>query len=147
MPWQCPAPVVVWRAIDAYLAVAYDGPAPAPVAERLAKLRAAADGAFYECEVFERADERCALRLGNRFYPHMKLVMVPAPDGRVVFRADTHDRHFVDLIQPSDTRFAELLARNEAIARAIEDAWSACGLLTLRECMREQIATWRAART
>jgi len=77
----------------------------------------------------------------------MKLVVGAAPGGRALFRADTHDRHFQDVVGPSHARFAELMARNEAIARAIEDAWSACGLLTTRECMREQLATWRAGRT
>jgi hypothetical protein len=136
----------VWRAIEAYLAAAYDGAPPATVAERLSSLRATDEAAFYECEAFERGDDRYALRLGNRCYPHMKLVVAAAPGGRALFRADTHDRHFLDLVGPSHPRFAELMARNEAIAREIEDAWAACGLLTPRECLREQMATWRAGR-
>jgi hypothetical protein len=137
----------VWRAIEAYLAVAYGGAPPAPVAERLSSLRATDEATFYDCEAFERGDDRYALRLGNSFYPHMKLVVVAAPGGRALFRADTHDRHFLDLVGSSQARFAELMARNDAIARAIEDAWSACGLLTSREYLREQRATWRARHT
>jgi hypothetical protein len=136
----------VWRAIEAYLAVAYDGAPPAPIAERLASLRATAEAAFYDCAAFERGDDRFSLRLGNRFYPHMKLVVVAAPSGQAVFCADTHDRHFLDLLGGPHARLAELMARNERIARAIEDAWSACGLLTAREYLREQVATWRATR-
>jgi hypothetical protein len=142
--WERPAPAAVWRAIEAYLAVAYDGAPPAPVAARLSSLRAAPETAFYDCEAFERGDDRYALRLGNRSYPHMKLVVVAAPGGRAVFRADTHDRHFLDLIGSAQPRLADLLARNDAIARAIEDAWSACGLLTSREFLRGQVASWRA---
>jgi len=142
--WERPAPATVWRAIEAYLAVAYDGAPPAPVAERLDRLRAVAEAAFFDCEAFERGEDRYALRLGNRFYPHMKLSVVGAPDGRALFCADTHDRHVLELVGPSQARFAELMERNAAIARAIEDAWSASGLSTWREHLRAQVAIWRA---
>jgi hypothetical protein len=132
--------------VDAYLGLAYEGPPPAAVAERVGLLRGAVDGAFYDCSAFERADDRYALRLGNRYYPHMKLVVMGAPGGRAVFRADTHDRHLLDVPGASSPRFAELLARNDALARAIEDAWSALGLLTARAHLRDQVATWRASR-
>jgi len=145
--WERPAPATVWQAIEAYLAVAYDGTLPAPVADRMATLRATADDAFYGCEAFERADDRYALRLGNRLYPHMKLAVVAAPGGRALFCADTHDRHVLALVGAPDARLAELMARNAAIARAIEDAWSARGLPTWRAHLREQMAAWRAGRT
>jgi hypothetical protein len=144
--WELPSPADVWRAVQLYLAAAYEAEPPAPVAQRLALLRAAPDAAFWECGAFERAERRYALRLGNRFYPHMKLVLEAAPGGRTVFRADTHDRHFVDLLGPPDGELAGLMARNEAIARAIEDAWEAQGLFTSREHLRDQMARWRAAR-
>jgi hypothetical protein len=143
--WERPAAPAVWQAIEAYLAVAYDGPPPAPVAERLSRLRAAGETAFYDCDAFERGHDHLALRLGNRFYPHMKLVVVAAPGGRAVFRADTHDRHFLDLAGPTQ-RLKEVMARNGVIARAIEEAWSARGLFTWREHLREQLSAWRAAR-
>jgi hypothetical protein len=143
--WELPTPAALWRAIEAYLAAAYDGPPPTPVAERLSSLRDVAEAAFYDCQAFERGDGRYALRLGNRFYPHMKLVVLAVPGGRSLFCADTHDRHFRDLVASPDARFAELMARNEAIAREIEDAWSASGLLTSRAYLYEQLAIWRAA--
>lgn len=142
--WTPPARKDLWRAVEAYLAAAYDAPPPAAVVERLSQLRTAPEAAFYECAAFERGDDRYALRLGNRFYPHMKLVVEAAPDGRALFRADTHDRHFLELVDGSESSFAELMARNEAIARAIEDAWCAAGLLTCREHLRESMARWRA---
>jgi len=136
--------VEVWRAVEAYLAVAYDSAPPPAVAERLSRLRATPEAAFYDCDAFERSGEGYALRLGNRSYPHMKLVLEPAPGGRFVFRADTHDRHFLDLIDPAHAGLAELMAFNGAISRAIEAAWSACGLLTVRQHLHDQLARRRA---
>jgi hypothetical protein len=138
----------VWEAIRAYLAAAYDGAAaPALVDDRLASLRRAEGDAFYASEAWERGDDRYALRLGNRFYPHMKMALLAVPGARALFLADTHDRHFRELVQTQDPRFAELMARNERIARAVEEAWAAAGLLTPRAYLQEQLATWRAART
>lgn len=144
--WARPVPAEVWRAIEAYLAIAYDGAPPAAVAERLATLRAAGEAAFYDCGAFEHGEGRCALRLGNRFYPHMKLVVTSAPDGRPLFRADTHDRHVLEMVGSADERLAEMMARNAEIARGIETAWSGCGILCSREHLREQMESWRAAR-
>ena len=140
-----PAPAEVWRAIATYLAVAHDGAEPPAVAARLARLRAVPDEAFYACDAFERAGERLALRLGNRFYPHMKLVLEPAPDGPCHFRVDTHDRHFLDLVAPGDPGLAELMERNTALARAVEDAWAAAGIRTTREHWRDALARWHAS--
>jgi len=142
--WERPAPSEVWRAVDAYLAQAYAGAPPGPVAERLAQLRGASEAAFYESPAFERGEDRYALRLGNRFYPHMKLVVTAAPGGRFVFQADTHDRHFLDLVDASSPGLSELMERNAAIAHAVEAAWAALGLLTIRENLREQMARRRA---
>ena len=144
MSWQRPSPSEVWQAIEAYLAVAYEGAPPPAVAERLSLLRAASDSAFYECEAFERAEGRFALRLGNRFYAHMKLVVETLPDGAPYFRADTHDRHVLELVGSGDPRLTELTERNQAIARAVEQAWSGLGLPTPREHWREKLARWHA---
>jgi hypothetical protein len=144
--WERPAPAEVWRAIDVWLANAYDGPPPRAVAERLDKLRAAADGAFYECEAFERAGEGYALRLGNRAYPHMKLVVEASPTGGALFRADTHDRHVLELLGPASPGLEALIARNEAVARAIEAAWTMVALPTLRDYWKDELARWKATR-
>ncbi|MFL5298784.1 MAG: hypothetical protein ACJ79R_00405 [Anaeromyxobacteraceae bacterium] len=147
MTWERPAPADLWRAIEAYLAVAYDGPRPAAVEERLSKVRQANGTELYECGAFECADDhRYALRLGNRFYPHMKLVVEASPAGGALFRADTHDRHFLDLVGPGQTEFEVLMARNETIAKAIEDAWAACQVPTTREYWRATMASRRAVR-
>src|SRR3712207_5999059 len=107
MGWHKPEPTTVWRAIATYLAQAYDGPpdahgvpakTPSAVRARLDSLRMVAPEDFYASPVFERdAAERptkLSLRLGNRTYPHMKLVIDRAPDGHGhLLRADTHDAH------------------------------------------------------
>jgi hypothetical protein len=144
--WERPAREDVLRAVEAYLAAAYDAAAPPPaVAERLATLRCATEGSFYDCGAFEPVGNGYALRLGNRYYPHMKLVVEAGPGGCSLFRADTHDRHFHDLVEPSE-KLAELMSRNATIARAIEEAWAACGLLTAREHLRRELSRWRAGR-
>jgi hypothetical protein len=133
--------------VEAYLAVAYDGPCPAVVEERLSKVRQANAAELYECGAFERPDDhRYALRLGNRFYPHMKLVVEASPSGGALFRADTHDRHFLDLVGPGQTELEALMARNQTIAQAVEDAWAACQLPTTREYWRAAMASRRAVR-
>ena len=143
--WDPPPPADLWSAVETYLALAYDGPPPPPVADRLARLRATPDAALYECDVFERDEGRLALRLGNRSYPHMKLVVETSPGGTAHFRADTHDRHVLELLRPGDPRLAELIERNQGLARAVEQAWSAQGLPTSREHWREKLARWRAS--
>jgi hypothetical protein len=133
--------------VEAYLAVAYDGPPPAAVEERLSKLREANGVRLYECGAFECADDRrYALRLGNRFYPHMKIVVEASPSGGALFRADTHDRHFLDLVGPAHAELQALMARNETIARAVEDAWEACEVPTTRQYWRLEMARRRAVR-
>jgi hypothetical protein len=93
-----PSAAQIWQAIEIYLAIAYEGQeAPAAVRGRLETLRATPPELLQNSEVFERDGEsgrRCRLRLGNRFYPHMKLVIDRSPDGEHWFlRADTHDQH------------------------------------------------------
>src|SRR5262249_36640677 len=75
MSWKKPEPSEVWRAIEAYLGLAYDGQLPAIVASRLQALRACSEADFYRSSVFELDSgtdpSRYALRLGYRFYPHV----------------------------------------------------------------------------
>ena len=84
---------------------------------------------------------RYALRLGNRHYPHMKLVIDRAPDGRsYLLRADTHDAH----CQPrpgsrESAEFAELARQNRAVAEAIEAGWQAAGLPTFKKFLRDDL--------
>jgi hypothetical protein len=151
MTWPKPEPAKVWEAIDAYLLRAYPGgKAPSAVAQRLETLRSAPPESFFDSAVFERGDgadpmsgpNRFALRLGNRAYPHMKLVIERSPDGKAhLFRADTHDRH----IRPKpDSReyaaFTELMKMNQSLAEQIEGDWAQRGLNTFKSYLRRDLA-------
>jgi hypothetical protein len=142
--WR-PAPADLWRAVEAYLEVAWGGPPPPAVAERLARLRAAEPAHLLDSDVFERSGERLSLRLGNRSYPHMKLVIEPSSSGTAQFRADTHDRHFLELLGSPGPELTALIARNHEVAREIEAAWQARGLRTSADHWREELARWHAA--
>ena len=82
MKW--PEPATVWRAIDVYLDAAYGGQPPSAVRSRLETLRPLDDASFYDSAVFEVKGEgattRLFLRLGNRFYPHMKMAIEKRPN-------------------------------------------------------------------
>lgn len=141
-----PPRAAVDRAIETYLGLAYPAGAPARVASLAAAVRLSPDGALYESPAFERdGDARFALRLGNPAYPHMKLVIERLP-GRDAwfFRADTHDQHVtVDPSDPDYAAFQELMARNRALAAAIEAAWELEGLDTFRAFLRRDLEARR----
>jgi hypothetical protein len=144
MRW--PEPAVVWRAIDAYLKVAFDNEPPSAVRSRLETLRALKDESFYDSAVFETKGEaggaRILLRLGNRFYPHMKLAIEKRPDRQgCLFRADTHDAHCC----PGPTSreyqaFRQLMELNQTVAQAIEAKWEKEGLPTFKTYLKEDLA-------
>jgi hypothetical protein len=146
MSWEKAAANQVWNAIEIYLGQAYDAPVPAAVDARLAALRAAGQAGFYFCSCVEarpaQDPTRFDLRLGNRWYPHMKLVIEKSPDGQGhLFRADTHDRH----IQPAPgsrdyEAFKNLMEKNCALAGSIEAAWEAAGLPTFKSFLRQDLA-------
>jgi hypothetical protein len=152
MNWEPPPPAQIWKAIELYLAIAYETAPPLSVRARLDALKAAADGEFYRIAAFERTppDDPCkySLRLGNRFYPHMKLVIGRSPDGTcALFRADTHDRH----VQPKPdsheaAAFAELARKNQELAQRIEARWDENGLPTFKRYLREDLARRLGAR-
>lgn len=159
MGWRKPEPAVVWRAIDAFLQVAYDGPpgpgnmpanTPSAVRARLESLRMAPEEDFYASPVFEtNAAERptkFSLRLGNRFYPHMKVVLERAPDGHAcLIRADTHDAHCRPAPGSRDyAAFTALMERNREIAERAEAAWEASGLMTFKAFLRRDLAARKA---
>ena len=146
MSWEKPRVEDVWQAIDAYLATAYpDGKTPSAVAQRVETLRNTPPEQFYQCAVFEKDDPaeptRYAIRLGNKFYPHMKLVIERTPDGAGhLFRADTHDRH----IRPApDSRefkaFEELMRMNQQLSEAIETEWARVGVTTFKQYLRQDL--------
>ena len=82
-----------------------------------------------------------ALRLGNAFYPNMKLRLTRPPgDDMFLLMVDSHD---VMLAAPPGSpdyqALEELKAANAAIAGDIANAWDAVGLPTERNYLRDKI--------
>jgi hypothetical protein len=125
------------------------GPAAAPGGATGAPNRPGAPQAPPAASPRESRDgpARYALRLGNRHYPHMKLVIDRAPDGHAyLLRADTHDAH----VQPRPgsreaAAFAELANANRSIAESIESAWEQLGLPTFKKFLRDDLERRKAA--
>jgi len=160
MSWPKPQPQAVWEAIEVYLSVAYSGgKPPSAVEQRLATLRNLACDDFFASPLFERGADaadakpaagaapvepnRYALRLGNRHYPHMKMVIERSPDGRAhLFRADTHDRHIRPKPESREyAAFTELMKQNQSLAEQIEAAWAGRGLNTFKSYLRRDLAS------
>ena len=140
-----PHPRQVWTAIDAYMRCAYgEAKAPAAVEKRLETLRAAGEnGAFFASDVFERDSnlKKYSLRLGNRFYPHMKLSIDERPDQEgFLFRADTHDRHICPTAASKEYgAFRELMEKNQQVAQKIEEQWQDGGLPTFKSYLKQDL--------
>lgn len=145
MPLEPPEPSVVNKAIETYVRIAYGDDRPIAVQSMLATLRDWG-GRYYNCPVFAKDAEtppnRYSLRLGNRYYPHMKLAIERAPDGQsFLFKADSHDRHVCppDGAKEHDA-FVNLMGKNQEIATAVDAAWAAEGLPTFKTWLREDLA-------
>jgi hypothetical protein len=151
MSWPTPSASDIWRAIDLYLARAYPGATPpAAVCARIDKLRALPQDQLLASELFERdvKDDptKFSLRLGNKTYPHMKLVIERSPDGAgYLLRADTHDRHCCPAPESKEYAiFCQLMESNRAIADDVEHAWVDAGLPTFKEYLRQDLARRRS---
>ena len=147
-----PDVALVWEAIETYLSIAYAGSPPAAVRGRLDQMRAAGDDPLVRCPAIERdpkdvppdpgAPQRYSLRLGNRLYPHMKMVVdCRNTSAGCIFRADTHDAH---CRPPEGSReaamYAQLVDANREIAIAIERAWEAKGIPTFKTFLKQDLA-------
>ena len=139
------SPDQVWQAIDIYLQHAYPAAPPSAVRGRLETLRSVPPDEFFASPTFERdkADppSKVSLRLGNRFYPHMKLALVRSPDGHsFLFQADTHDRHCRPAPESREyNAFCELMEANQKLASSIEAAWAEAHLPTFKTYLRDDL--------
>ncbi len=146
---ELPTPADVFRAIDVYLSHAYIGEPPVTVRSLVATLKTW-PGKFFEAVPFARGPssppERYSIRLGNRYYPHMKLVLELSPNKQgYLLRADTHDKHVAPPPEsPEYPAFRQLMDQNRSISEAIEAAWSAQGLPTFKTYLRDDLARRRA---
>jgi hypothetical protein len=140
----------VMRAIEIYLATAYTSAPPIVVKARVENVKGCLPD-WSHCREFvpESRDHgtRYTLRLGNAFYPHMKLAIEPSPGGdRFLYRADTHDKHVCPKPDSPDyPAFAKLMENNQIVAAAIEAAWEQAGLSTFKSYLREDLQRRRAA--
>jgi hypothetical protein len=79
MPADPPDPSVVLTAVNAYLKAAYDAQQPPTAVRSVLATLNGWGGKFYSCPVFvndgQSPPNKYSLRLGNRHYPHMKLVI------------------------------------------------------------------------
>ncbi|MCS7033142.1 MAG: hypothetical protein NZ561_04000 [Phycisphaerae bacterium] len=140
-----PEPSQCLHAIQLYLSLAYDSDPSTTVLSQVETLRSW-PGGIYDSPIFARIGhpivQRYSIRLGNRFYPHMKFVLELAPGGQqYLFRADTHDRH---VCPPPGSKehvaFCELMKKNQAIAEKIEAAWAEAGLPTFKTFLKDDLA-------
>jgi hypothetical protein len=128
------------------MAHAYSSAPPKAAQTRIDALVNSSDEGFFEQKVFEvdpaQPSSRYAIRLGNRFYPHMKLIIEPTPTGSGhLFRADTHDQHIRPQPGTRDAElFSQLVVQNQSIGEAIESAWENAGLPTFKSYLRQDLA-------
>ena len=148
-PPSNPDAALVQKAIDIYLAQAYpDGP-PMTVRSMVSTLRSYA-GDFFKAPTFVKDDpkspKKYTLRLGNKHYPHMKLVYELGPDGRTfLFRADSHDAHCCPPAgTPEHDAFRALMTSNQQMVTAIENAWADANVPTFKTFLKLDLAKRRA---
>ena len=150
MPNPVPDPAVILKAVETYLGLAYDGAPPVVVQSQLRMMRTAG-AALYRSAVVTRdlanPPTRYSMRLGNRYYPHMKLNVELAPDDQTwLFRADTHDRHVCPPENsPEYASFVSLMEKNQKLSEAIEAASAQQGLPTFKTYLRDDLARRQAA--
>jgi hypothetical protein len=96
-----------------------------------------------------------ALRLGQPLYPHMKLIIEPAPEDpaaadlpnaiHFLLRVDSHDRHLHAAPgSPDEAWLSNIRASNKLLGEQIEAAWSQHGLPTFKDYLRARLAAKKA---
>jgi hypothetical protein len=140
-----PEPRQALQAVRIFLQHAYDPPLPSSVQTAMDSLQLLKDD-FYTAPPFARSNDpqrpQYWLRLGNRRYPHMKLMIEPCPDGNGwLFRADTHDLHICPKPDhPEYPAFMELREHNRRLAERIESDWVAKGLPTFQTYLKDALS-------
>jgi len=149
MPNPEPDPSIVLAAVDTYLKLAYPASPPLVVQSQLRMIRSAGAN-LYKSSVVTRdlanPPTRYTMRLGNQYYPHMKLSIELAPDDRSwLFRADTHDRHVCPPANsPEYPQFVGLMEKNQKLSELIEAAWAGQGMPTFKTYLRDDLARRQA---
>ncbi len=88
------------------------------------------------------------IRMGNDFYPHMKICITKMPvesqDGGVLYviAVDTHDRHVLNNLTPGTSEWQAILELNEKnlkLKQTIEKRWRREGVPTERDLLEGQL--------
>lgn len=91
--------------------------------------------------------ERFLLRLGNPWYPHMKVIVSTNADGsEVIFAVETHDLFEVPANSPEAGAIRELQERNRTLARTVEESWERANVPTQAGVMREYLQSVRGTK-
>ncbi len=151
---------ILQRAIELYLERAYPpGALPSATQDRIAPIRELPPAESVPESLLERdasaSEAGFALRLGQPLYPHMKLIIEPAPtvcrdapvEATILLRVDTHDRHLhATPGSPDAAWLASIRASNKQLTEQIEAAWSAAHLPTFKDFLRQQLDARKARR-
>ena len=143
-------PEVLRQAVRLYLLEAYpDGRVPAETQARLAwpegrTLAQVAAGPTFERTPRDAPPPQCRrlrLRLGNSFYPHMKLGADRVPDTEDwVLVVDSHDRPLLAAVAEHErVAVEELIQKNAAVKERIERRWRDAGLPTFEQYVRDHL--------
>jgi hypothetical protein len=157
---------ILQQAIDLYLQLAYPASAgaggatvPSGIETRVAPIRALPPSAPVPEPLLEKetstGSNGFALRLGQPLYPHMKIIVEPAPalpcesgeraSTEMLLRVDTHDRHLhAPPGSPDAAWLASIRASNKQLTEQIEAAWSRAQLPTFKDFLRRQLEAKRA---
>ncbi len=107
--------------IEKYLSIAYpDGVVPEKVKGMVVEIERCRQDSLFELPVFEKKGEGVfSLRLGNVFYPHMKLV-VKREGERLLFDVDTHDSpERIPPTLPGYDRFKKVIEFNRRVKERV----------------------------
>jgi hypothetical protein len=134
------------RAVGIFLEVAYDGASiPPEVLKRIEPVNGASPDAraqrdWFEYSKTEGLNPSLKLRLGQRNYPHMKMLLQPSPElDEYLFFADSHDRHLFTAVQSEATALAALRQSNAEMTREIERRWELAGIPTFQTYLRRSM--------
>ncbi len=131
------------RAAKIFLDIAYGDANPPPeVLKRMAPINAADPSQpchreWFEISSKEEVNPSLRLRLGQKNYPHMKMLLQPSPDlDGYLFFADSHDRHLFTAVESEAAALAALRQANAEITRTIEKQWEQAGVPTFQSYLR-----------
>ncbi|HDY65045.1 MAG TPA: hypothetical protein ENH84_02275 [Phycisphaerae bacterium] len=146
---KLPSPEEIHLAIRTYLRYAYDGPPPESTISLLPDEGNFDPSEWLMGEKIERKPpdaplsgvRSAACRLGNSFYPNMKLRLSRPPHHRsFLFSVDCHDAFLsAPSGSPDHSALEELKARNASLANTIHSEWDRLSLPTERNYLRRKI--------